>query len=185
MFSVTGASIFLPFLPLLPKQILLINFLSDLPAMALASDAVDKEDLQSPQKWSNTLIRNFMIVFGLQSAVFDFLTFYMLYYLFKADVNQFRTGWFIECVMTELFILLIIRTKRPILKSHPEKYLVISSISVALLTYLFTYPSFAEWLGFARLPIKMLAGVLLLIGLYSITAEFTKKIFFKRHSFQY
>lgn len=185
MFSVAGASLFLPFLPLLPKQILLINFISDLPAMALTSDAVEKENLHIPQKWNSTLIRNFMIVFGLQSTVFDFLTFYMLYILFKADISEFRTGWFIECVMTELMILLIIRSGRPFLKSRPGKYLVSISIFVAVLTYILTFQPFASWLGLVQLPVKMLAGVFLLVVLYSLTAEYTKRLFFRRHSFQY
>jgi Mg2+-importing ATPase len=124
MFSVAGASLFLVFLPLLPKQILLINFLTDLPAMALASDLVSSENLRSPRKWNNRLIRDYMIVFGLQSTLFDFLTFYTLYYIFDASPEVFRTGWFLECIITELFILMILRARKPFYREMPGNYLL-------------------------------------------------------------
>jgi Mg2+-importing ATPase len=181
MFSVAVSSVFLSFLPLLPKQILLINLLSDLPAMALTSDSVDSETLRSPQKWNNRTIRNFMIVFGLQSAFFDFLTFFLLFQVFRANTNEFRTGWFIECVLTELLTLVVIRTKMPFYKNPPGKYVLFISIAVGVVTFLVTYPPFNSWFGFTPLSWKMLTGIALIILLYVMSAEVTKRIFFRKN----
>jgi Mg2+-importing ATPase len=113
MFSMAGLSLLIPFLPLLPKQILLINFLTDFPAMTIATDSVDKELVDKPRRWNVRFIRNFMITFGLVSSVFDFLTFGVLLLVLGASVGAFRTGWFVESVVTELLTLLIVRTRRP------------------------------------------------------------------------
>jgi Mg2+-importing ATPase len=118
MFSMAGAALFLPFLPLLPKQILLNNFLTDFPAMAIGADSVDRELVEKPRRWDIKFIRDFMIVFGIVSSVFDFLTFGALLFLLNADEEQFRTGWFLESVMTELLILPVIRTWRPFYQSQ-------------------------------------------------------------------
>ena len=128
MFSVAVASVMLPFLPLLPKQILLINFLTDIPAMTLSSDSVDAEFLKAPKKWDNVLIRNFMIVFGLISAAFDILTFSLLRLVFRVDNAQFRTAWFLECILTELLIIIIIRSQLPVYKSKPSRMLVVVTV---------------------------------------------------------
>ena len=130
MFSMAGLSLFLPFLPLLPKQILLNNFMSDFPAMTIATDEVDPEMVDRPRRWDVTYIRNFMIVFGLISSVFDFLTFGVLLCVLRASEDQFRTGWFIESLFTELFILLVVRTRRPLFKSKPGQWLWISTLLV-------------------------------------------------------
>ena len=106
MFSMAGASLFLPFLPLLPKQILLINLLTDFPEMTIASDNVDDELVQAPRRWDIGFIRRFMIVFGLISSVFDYLTFGVLFWL-NATVAQFRTGWFIESIVSASLIVLV------------------------------------------------------------------------------
>ena len=113
MFSMAGLSLLIPCLPLFPKQILLINFLTDFPAMTIASDSVDKELVDKPRRWNVRFIRNFMITFGLVSSVFDFLTFGVLLLVLGASVGAFRTGWFVESVVTELLTLLIVRTRRP------------------------------------------------------------------------
>ena len=115
MVSMAGASLFLPFLPLLPKQILLNNFLSDVPSMTIATDSVDREQVDRPRRWDIRFIRNFMLVFGLVSSVFDYLTFGALLYWLRATEREFQTGWFVESLMTELFIVLVIRTRRPFL----------------------------------------------------------------------
>ena len=109
--SMAGASLFLPFLPLLPKQILLNNFLSDVPSMTIATDRVDPEQVDHPRRWDIRFIRNFMLVFGLVSSVFDYVTFGALLYWLRATEPEFQTGWFVESLMTELFIVLVIRTR--------------------------------------------------------------------------
>ncbi|MDD1732905.1 MAG: magnesium-translocating P-type ATPase, partial [Methanothrix sp.] len=121
MFSMALLSLFLPFLPLLPTQVLLTNLLTDLPEMTIAGDRVDQELVARPRRWSIGYIRNFMVVFGLLSSIFDFLTFGALLFLLHANVDQFRTGWFIESVISASFIVLIIRTKRPFFSSRPSR----------------------------------------------------------------
>ena len=130
MFSIAGAALFLPFLPLLPKQILLNNFLSDFPAMAIATDAVDPELVERPRRWNIAFIRDFMIVFGVVSSIFDFLTFAVLVFILKATPEVFRTGWFIESVMTEVLIILVMRTWRPFYTSVPSRPLLVAMIVV-------------------------------------------------------
>jgi Mg2+-importing ATPase len=182
MFSVAGASLFLVFLPLLPKQILLINFLTDLPAMALASDLVQPENLKSPRKWNNRLIRDYMIVFGLQSTLFDFITFYTLYYIYDASPEVFRTGWFLECIITELFILMVLRSRKPFYSDMPGNYLLFASLFVAAMALVAIYSPLNSWLGFVALKPVILISIVTIIGLYVLAAEFTKKLFLKKHS---
>ena len=114
MFSMAGISLFLSFLPLLPKQILFLNFLSDLREMAPATDRVDSQMVQRPEKWDLRFIRRFMIVFGLISSISDYLTFYVLLYWLQADMATFGTGWFIESVVSAILVTLAIRTRKPI-----------------------------------------------------------------------
>lgn len=116
MFSMAIASVFLAFLPLLPKQILLTNFLTDFPAMALPKDHVENERILKPTKWNTSGIRNFMIIFGIESSFFDVLTFATLLFIFNVGPQLFQTSWFVESAVTEILILLIIRTHLPILK---------------------------------------------------------------------
>ena len=120
MFSMAGASLFLPFLPLLPKQILLINLLTDLPEMTIAGDDVDPELVEQPRRWDIHFIRRFMIVFGVISSVFDYLTFGALLWL-NATTEQFRTGWFIESIVSAALIVLVVRTRRPFFRSRTEQ----------------------------------------------------------------
>lgn len=182
MFSVAGASLVLPFLPLLPKQILLINFLTDLPAMTLPSDTVETEALAKPGNWDNKLIRNFMLVFGIQSTLFDFLTFFTLYYIFHATPEKFRTGWFLECVVTELLILMVVRTARPFYKSTPGRYLIIASLLVAAVTVLTVFSPISQWMGFESLSPIFLGAIVIITVLYVMVAEITKRIFFRRYT---
>ena len=183
MFSVAGTSLFLPFLPLLPKQILLLNLLTDLPAMAIASDRVDSELLSKPRKWDGALIRKFMIVFGIESSLFDFLTFGFLVWFFQASPNLFQTGWFLESAITEVLILLVVRTQRPLGKSKPGNSLLFASLAVIAITLILPYLPPAGFLGFTPLPWRVIAGVLSIACIYGLTAEFTKRVFFRRVEF--
>jgi P-type Mg2+ transporter len=175
MFSMAIASLLLPFLPLLPVQILLNNFLSDLPAITISSDKVDDELVLVPKKWSMSNIWRFMIVFGLQSSVFDFATFGLLYYYFHATVKEFRTAWFIESLLTEILILLVIRTRRPFFKSKPSTWLLWASVFTFTVALLLPYLPIAYLFELSPLPLPVLLAILLVVCLYITVAEFSKK----------
>ena len=134
MFSMAGVSLFLPFLPLLPKQILLTNLLTDVPEMAIATDTVDHEWVDSPRRWDIKAIRQFMMTFGLVSSVFDYLTFGALLFLLHATPEQFRTGWFLESVISASLIVLVIRSRKPFFKSRPSPYLLTATLLVMVVT---------------------------------------------------
>jgi Mg2+-importing ATPase len=178
MFSMAGASLFLPFLPLLAKQILLNNFLSDFPALGLASDRVDADMVARPHRWNIRFIRNFMIVFGLVSSVFDYLTFGMLLFVVRASPEQFRTGWFIESLLTELVIALVVRTRRPFFRSRPGTLLWTATLIVGLVTLVIPYLPFGDFLGFTPLPVWLMLALLGITALYVIAAEFAKRLFY-------
>ena len=181
MFSMAGLSLFLPFLPLLPKQIFLNNFMSDFPAMTIASDAVDPETVDKPRRWNVTYIRNFMVVFGLISSVFDFITFGVLLLVLRASENQFRTGWFIESLFTELFILLVVRTRRSLFKSKPGRWLWVSTLLVGLAALILPYlPGVGPAFGFVPLPPLMMTLLLAITGLYVVANEIAKRIFYRK-----
>ncbi len=178
MFSMAGASLFLPFLPLLPKQILLINLLTDFPEMTIATDNVDAELVQAPRRWDIQFIRKFMIVFGTLSSVFDCLTFVVLIWL-GATMEQFRTGWFMESIVSASLIVLVVRSRRPFFKSRPSKTLVRATIAVVVMAFLMPYLPFAAVLGFARLPAQFYAVILVVVLLYVVAAEVTKRAFYR------
>jgi Mg2+-importing ATPase len=178
MLSMAAASLVLPFLPLLPRQILLLNFLSDFPAMTIAGDAVDAEQLERPGRWDLSDIRNFMILFGAVSTVFDLLTFGVLILGFGADAVTFRSAWFIESTLTELAVLLSLRTARPIWRSRPSRALLWSSIGIGVLTVLLTYiPQAAGALGLDAVPPPILLSLFVLTALYLVVNELLKRRF--------
>ncbi|HET9434800.1 MAG TPA: cation transporting ATPase C-terminal domain-containing protein, partial [Chitinophagaceae bacterium] len=179
MFSVAGASLLLPFLPMLPKQILLTNLVTDLPFLTIASDQADAEQLEKPGKWDLKLIRNFMIIFGLHSSIFDFITFYVLYIHLKLSDSAFQTGWFLESSITELLILFIIRTPKPFIRSRPGKLLLTASAFALLIIILLPISPFASTLGFSIVSTQQLSFLLAILVVYVITADVTKIIFFK------
>ena len=180
MFSVAFASLLLPFLPMLPKQILLTNFITDFPYLTVASDNVDEEQLKKPGKWDLKFIRNYMIVFGIHSSIFDVITFLTLLYVLKVKESAFQTGWFIESIITELFILFIIRTHKKFFISKPGKYLFILSILGLIITLSLPYVPFAATLGLEPLPMINLGAMLLIVAAYIVTADMLKVWFFKR-----
>lgn len=180
MFSVAGASFFLTFLPLLPKQILLTNLMTDIPEMTIAGDSVDDEMVSKPRKWDIKFIRNFMAIFGVISSVFDYVTFGVLLFLFHAPVEEFRTGWFVESVVSAALVILVIRTRRPFLKSRPGKYLAISILLIACAAVLLPYSPLAGLFGFSPLPWRLLAAIGVIVAVYVITAEAAKRVFYGR-----
>lgn len=178
MLSMAGASLFLPFLPLLAKQILLNNFLSDIPAMGIPGDRVDEDWVERPRRWDIKFIRNFMITFGLVSSIFDYATFGMLLFLAKATESQFQTGWFIESLLTELVIALVVRTRMPFYRSRPGKLLFLLTVAIGLLTLMVPYLPFSHYLGFTPLPAWMMAVLIAIVCLYVLAAEVAKKYFY-------
>ena len=180
MFSMAGASLFLPFLPLLPKQVLLMNLLTDFPEMAIASDRVDAETVRRPLKWDLPLIRRFMIVFGLISSIFDFLTFGVLFFWLHAQPEMFRTGWFIESVVSATLVVLAIRTHRFVFKSAPGRLLAFAVFAVIGGVFLLPYFSIGKLFEFVPLPLGFYGAVLGIVALYIASVEVAKRFFFKR-----
>jgi len=178
MFSMAGASLFLPFLPLLPKQILLTNLLTDIPEMTIATDSVDPELIDQPRRWDIAFIRKFMLTFGLVSSVFDYLTFGALLWILDASPEQFRTGWFVESVISASAIVLVIRTRRPFFSSTPGRALTLATLAVAAVTLLLPILPIATPLGMTPMPLSFLFLLAAILAGYVFTAELAKKYFY-------
>ena len=183
MFSMAGISLFIPFLPLLPKQILLTNLMTDFPEMTIATDSVDEQMIDYPRRWNIKAIRKFMVTFGLVSSVFDYLTFGLLLLVLHANEGQFRTGWFVESVISASIIVLVIRSRKPFFKSRPGKYLLIATLSIAVITLFLPFTPLGSIFGFSPLPIKTYLLLLLIVAVYILAAEITKKVFYKKVKF--
>ena len=182
MFSMAGASLFLPFLPLLPKQILLTNLLTDFPEMTIATDSVDAELVERPQRWDIRYIRNFMIVFGILSSVFDYLTFGALLFVLRATPEMFRTGWFMESVVSASLIVLVIRTRQPFFRSLPGRLLFIATLMVAAATLILPYTPLGALFEFIPIPVEFIALMGAIVSLYVLSAEVAKRLFYARLS---
>lgn len=179
MFSMAGASLFLPFLPLLPKQVLLTNLLTDIPEMTIATDTVDEEMLRRPHRIDIRFIRRFMILFGIISSLFDYATFAVLLYWLKAGTNEFRTGWLVESVVSACLIVLVVRTSAPFYRHRPGKWLLLTTLLVAAVTLLLPYTPLAALLGFVPLPGRFYASLAMIIVGYVATAEVAKRLFYR------
>jgi Mg2+-importing ATPase len=179
MISMAVASLILPFLPLLAGQILLNNLLSDVPAVGLADDAVDPELIARPQRWNMRFITRFMVEFGAVSSLFDFLTFAALLLVFRAAPDLFRTGWFVESLLTELVIALVVRTRRPFFRSRPGGLLLWSTAALVAVTFAVPYLPFAGVFGFVPLPGALLLTVTAITALYVLATEMTKRQFYR------
>lgn len=171
---------FLSFLPMLAPQILLNNFLSDIPATTIASDNVDPEMIDKPHRWNTKFIRDYMVLFGLVSSIFDFLTFGMLLLLFRVSPEAFRTGWFIESLITELVIALVVRTRHLFFRSRPGKLLLMSSLIFIVITLVIPYLPFISVFGFVPLPAPLMLALVGLTVLYIVATELAKKLFYSR-----
>lgn len=180
MFSMMGASAILPFLPMLPSQILLNNFLYDLSQTTLPSDTTDKETTVAPLSWNMREFTKYIIVFGAVSSVFDFLTFYILYGVFHLSESDFQTGWFIESIATQILVIFVIRTKRvPFWKSMPSAFVALSTIGVVTLAWCIPFTPFGDLLSFEALSpviLTMIGGIVLI---YLVVAETTKYFFYR------
>ena len=182
MLSMAGASLLLPFLPLLPKQILLTNLLTDLPEMTIATDRVDEEWISRPRRWDIAFIQRFMLCFGLVSSVFDYLTFAVLLWLPHSDPRLFRSGWFVESVLSAAMVVLVVRTRRPLLASRPSRNLALATALVAAVTLALPYTPLGRLFGFVPLPAPFLGLLALILIAYGISAELAKRWFYRNHS---
>jgi Mg2+-importing ATPase len=180
MFSMAGAAALLPFLPLLPMQVLLNNLLYDLAQVSLPADRVDAEDTRCPRRWNVRFIRGFMAVMGPVSSVFDFLTFALLLGVFHAGPALFRTGWFMESLLTQTLVIFVIRTRGNPLKSRPGKALASTVLTVSGLALVLPFLPFAAALGFVAPPPALLATVGALAVTYLCLAQAVKHVFYHR-----
>ena len=180
MFSMAGASLFLPFLPMLPTQILLNNFLYDTAQITIPSDNVDQEYVRAPRKWDMSLIRNFMIFIGPISSIYDFLTFYVLLRIFHAAQPEFHTGWFVESLATQTLVLFVIRTTKNPFKSRPSLPLATTTILIVILGVWLPYSHLARHLGFLPLPGPFFAFLAASIVTYLLLVELAKRLLFSR-----
>ncbi|VVB68899.1 putative copper-exporting P-type ATPase A [uncultured archaeon] len=180
MFSMALISVVLPFLPLLPTQVLLTNLLQNFPQITIASDSVDEELVAEPRRWSIRFITDFMVVFGLISSLFDFFTFGALMLLLKANVAQFRTGWFIESVISASMVVLVIRTRRPLFQSRPSNYLLGTTLIIAAITLLLPHLELSAIFIFTSLPLSFLVVLAAIVILYLVVAELAKRFFYRR-----
>lgn len=179
MFSMAGASLLLPFLPLLPSQILLMNLLTDLPETFIASDRVDEEMTARPHRWDIRFIRRFMLLFGLVSSVADYLTFGLLLLVMRAPERLFRTGWFVESVVSATLVVLVVRTRHPLHRSRPGRLLLAAVLAVVLATLAVPVLPGAELLGFQRLPPPLYLPLGAIVLAYVLSAELAKRWFYR------
>jgi Mg2+-importing ATPase len=179
MVSMAAASLFLPFLPLTAGQILLNNFLSDIPAVGVADDTVDPELVEGPRRWDMRFIGRYMVEFGALSSMFDFVTFAVLLEIFHATPEVFRTSWFVESLLTELVVALVMRTRRPFFRSRPGRVLLASTMVLIPVTMAIPYAPFAGVFGFVPLPATLLTAIAVIAMLYVAATELQKKWFYR------
>jgi Mg2+-importing ATPase len=175
MFSMAGATLFLPFLPLLPVQVLLNNLLYDLSEIALPFDRVEDAEMAAPRAWDLGAIRRFMLVFGPLSSVFDFVTFGVLIWVFQAGPELFRTGWFIESVASQVLVIFAIRTRLPALAARPHPALAGAALAVVAVAVAIPFSAAAGWLGFVAPPGALCAAVAGLVAGYLLLVEGLKR----------
>ncbi len=177
MFSMAGAALFLPFLPMLPIQILLNNLLYDFSQTVLPFDNVDPEALEKPVHWNIRHIKRYMGILGPVSSVFDFLTFYVLLKMFHASESFFQTGWFVESIVTQILIIFAIRTRKSMLRSHPHPLLTATAVIMSLTAILIPYTPIGEWFGLVRLPSVFFAFLAAAVLMYFLLVEGIKYAF--------
>ncbi len=181
MFSMAGGTLFLPFLPMLPTQILLNNMLYDISEIPIPLDNVDEEYLIRPRQWNIDFVRKFMLIIGPISSIFDFLTFFVMIKVFHAGESLFHTGWFIESLATQVLVIFVIRTRKNPLKSRPNRLLTLCSLVVVAIAVLLPYTPLAKFLGFVPPPplfYLILAGMVIA---YLVMVEAVKQWFYRRY----
>jgi P-type Mg2+ transporter len=182
MFSVLGAVIFIPFLPMLPVQILLNNFLYDLSQLTIPSDTVDDEYIQTPKRWDINFIKRFMFTLGPVSSLFDFLSFGIMFYFFHNNPAGFQTGWFMESLATQAFVVYVIRTRKiPILQSHPSLLLTISTLTAVTLGWIIPYSPLGKFFSFYPLPWHVVLIIIGIVGVYLVLTQIIKTLFYRSY----
>jgi P-type Mg2+ transporter len=185
MFSMTGASLFLPFLPMLPIQILLNNFLYDLSQIAIPSDSIDEEYLLKSRPWNVEYIRKFMMVIGPVSSLFDFITFGVLWFIYHASAPLFQTGWFLESMCTQTLVIHIIRTgKVPFIESKPSQFMLFTSIYIVTIALVLPFLPIGKYLGFVEPPNSFFLALLLIVPAYLCMVQLVKSWFIKRYGYE-
>jgi len=182
MFSMAGASLMLPFLPMLPVQVLLNNLLYALSELPIPLDEVDAETTARPEHWDMGFVRDFTLVLGPFSSLFDFLTFALLLLMFHADERLFQTGWFIESLATQVLVIFVLRTRRNPFRSRPSRVLTATSLGVVMVAVLLPYTPLGRWFGF----VSPTTGFVLMIGgivlAYLVLAQAVKALFYRLRS---
>jgi Mg2+-importing ATPase len=182
MFSMAGASLFLPFLPMLPVQILLNNLLYDASEVPIPLDRVDGEYLRRPHRWDSKFVRRYMITLGPVSSLFDFITFFVLLSVFQAGEALFHTGWFIESIATQVLVIFVIRTRGRPWRSRPHPWLAFTAVAVVAVAVALPFTPLAGLLGFVAPPVTFLLVIALLTVVYLGCAEAAKRWFYRaRH----
>ncbi len=179
MLSMAGASLFLPFLPMLPIQILLNNLLYDLSEIAIPFDLVDQEAMVAPVTWDVQLVKRFMLVFGPISSVFDFLTFYVLLTVFGAGEGLFQTGWFIMSLASQVLVVFAIRTRRPFYHSKPHGFLLAMAGGIVALACILPFLPIAAWFGFVTPPVSFFLYLTAATLTYLAIVEIAKIAFYR------
>lgn len=180
MFSVVGAIFYLPFLPMLPIQILLNNFMYDLSQVTIPTDKVDKDWIKLPRRWDINFVKKFMLTFGPISSLFDFITFFLLFSVFKLSAPEFQTGWFLESLATQTLVIHIIRTRKlPFIQSRPSLLLFLSTFACVAVGWLIPYTALGRFFQFAELPFSILIVIAGLVLIYLVLVEIVKRIFYK------
>jgi Mg2+-importing ATPase len=182
MFSMAAASLFLPFLPMLPLQVLLNNFLYDLAQITIPTDNVDPTFVHKPRRWDISLIRNFMILVGPVSSLFDFVTFWILLTVFHGSEAKFHTGWFVESLATQTLVLFVIRTAAGPLRSPPSVPLAATVLAVTLIGMALPFAPFASLLGFTPMPLSYYVFVMAVTAVYLLLVEIVKRRLMRRFS---
>ena len=185
MFSMTGASFLLPFLPMLPIQILLNNFLYDISQVAIPSDEVDEEYLVRSRPWNINYIKKFMMVFGPVSSIFDFITFGVLWFIFHADAHLFSTGWFLESLCTQTLVIHVIRTgKIPLRESWPSQFLIFTSIYIVTIGLMIPFTPLGGYFGLVMPPASYFMALILIVGSYLLMVQVVKSWFIKKYGYE-
>jgi Mg2+-importing ATPase len=183
MFSMAGAVLFLPFLPMLPTQILLNNFLYDLSQVTIPTDHVDATFIEKPRRWDIGLIRDFMLFIGPISSIYDFLTFFVMLAVFHASETLFHTGWFVESLATQTLVIFVIRTAGNPFKSWPSRPLTLTTLAIALLGMLLPVTPVAAALGFTPLPVVYFLFLLVATATYLVLVDVGKRVLMRRRSY--
>ncbi len=182
MFSVLGAVLYVPFLPMLPVQIMLNNMLYDFSQITIPGDQVDKEYTLRPKRWNMRFLRHFMWIFGPISSIFDLLTYYLLFGIFHAPAAMFQTGWFIESLATQTLVIHVIRTRKiPFIESKASPHLLISTFAVVIIGWIIPFTTLGAYFGFVPLPWEIMASIMGLVAVYLIVVEMAKRWFYNRY----